>query len=292
MSLMSRLKASLRLASSQLAGAHLTRFARDRFCSHFVSVMHGAGFRHLNSVADIRLRHVKVFLKNRLDAEASPRTICNQMSHLRNLLRVAGNVQISEQLNVSNRSLGIPQSTRLGSKVAINEIELAATLERVTCPNLKAILGLELALGLRAMEALRAGPSLLGWQSRISSGEKSIEVVYGTKGGRVRTTHLPDTQRALAAIKSAMEIIENDKIAPRTTLKKAVCWYRNLMHRLGIQGHRLRYAFARECVEFYLASGMPTHEVYARVSMDLGHGDRRGRWVKMIYCRQTISEIL
>lgn len=133
MSLMSRLKASLRLASSQLAGAHLTRFARDRFCSHFVSVMHGAGFRHLNSVADIRLRHVKVFLKNRLDAEASPRTICNQMSHLRNLLRVAGNVQISEQLNVSNRSLGIPQSTRLGSKVAINEIELAATLERVTC---------------------------------------------------------------------------------------------------------------------------------------------------------------
>jgi len=292
MSLMSRLKASLRLASSQLAGAHLTRLARDRFCSHFVSIMDGAGYRHLSSVADLRMRHVKVYLRNRLDAEASPRTICNQLSHLRGLLRVAGNVQISAQLNVSNRSLGIPQSTRLGSKVAINEIELAATLERITCQNLKAILGLERTLGLRAMEALRAGPSLPGWHSQISCGEKSIEVVYGTKGGRVRTTHLPDTQRALAAIKSAMEIMENDKIAPCTTLKEAVCWYRNMMHRLGVQGHRLRYSFARECVEFYLASGIPAREVYARVSMDLGHGDRRGRWVKMIYCRQTISEIL
>ncbi|MCX7556711.1 hypothetical protein OS187_07730 [Xanthomonadaceae bacterium JHOS43] len=32
------------------------------------------------------------------------------------------------------------------------------------------------------------------------------------------------------------------------------------MHRLGVQGHSLRYAFARERVEAYLQNGMPMAE--------------------------------
>jgi hypothetical protein len=62
-------------------------------------------------------------------------------------------------------------------------------------------------------------------------------------------------------------------------------WYRNAMHRLGVQGHSLRYAFARERVEAYLQNGIPMAEALARTSMDLGHGDGRGRWVKMVYLR-------
>lgn len=35
----------------------------------------------------------------------------------------------------------------------------------------------------------------------------------------------------------------------------------------------------------YLAAGIPIAAALARTSMDLGHGDGRGRWVKMIYLR-------
>ena len=65
-------------------------------------------------------------------------------------------------------------------------------------------------------------------------------------------------------------------------LKQADAWYRNATHRLGVQGHSLRYAFARERVEAYLQNGIPMAEALARSSMDLGHGDGRGRWVKMV----------
>jgi hypothetical protein len=57
------------------------------------------------------------------------------------------------------------------------------------------------------------------------------------------------------------------------------------MYRLGIQGHALRYAWAREHMDAYLAEGIPIGEAMARTSMDLGHGDGRGRWVKMVYLR-------
>ena len=67
------------------------------------------------------------------------------------------------------------------------------------------------------------------------------------------------------------------RLAQGKRLKQAEAWYRNAMHRLGVQGHSLRYAFARERVEAYLAAGIPMAEALARTSMDLGHGDGRGR---------------
>lgn len=47
---------------------------------------------------------------------------------------------------------------------------------------------------------------------------------------------------------------------PGKTLKQAEAWYHNAMHRLEVQGHGLRYAFARERVEAYLQSGIPMAE--------------------------------
>ena len=38
-------------------------------------------------------------------------------------------------------------------------------------------------------------------------------------------------------------------------------------------------------MDAYLADGIAMSEALARTSMDLGHGDGRGRWVKMVYLR-------
>lgn len=105
-------------------------------------------------------------------------------------------------------------------------------------------------------------------------------------GGKVRTTHLPNPALALATVREALQVPGTQgRLAQGKRLKQAEAWYRNAMHRLGVQGHSLRYAFARERVEAYLDAGIPMAEALARTSMDLGHGDGRGRWVKMIYLR-------
>ena len=50
-------------------------------------------------------------------------------------------------------------------------------------------------------------------------------------------------------------------------------------------GPQLVLCFCAGRVEAYLQNGIPMAEALARTSMDPGHGDGRGRWVKMVYLR-------
>ena len=50
-------------------------------------------------------------------------------------------------------------------------------------------------------------------------------------------------------------------------------------------GHSLRYAFARDQLAGYQAQGYSLDEARALTSMDLGHGDGRGRYVERVYSR-------
>lgn len=187
---------------------------------------------------------------------------------------------------MSNAALGIRGASRIGSKTAITDDAYAELRQAIADEGLRALVGLERHLGLRAMEAIRGRDSLVQWERRLADGHGNIEVVFGTKGGKVRTTHLPNPANALAAVREAISVLDTQRrLAQGKTLKQAEAWYRNAMHRLGVQGHSLRYAFARERVEAYLQNGIPMAEALARTSMDLGHGDGRGRWVKMVYLR-------
>jgi aspartate aminotransferase-like enzyme len=99
-------------------------------------------------------------------------------------------------------------------------------------------------------------------------------------------THLADPVLALHAVREALSVLRTEgRLAQGAALKQATMWYRSAMHRLGVQRHALRYSWARERVNAYLADGIALREALARTSMDLGHGDVRGRWVKMVYWR-------
>ena len=136
------------------------------------------------------------------------------------------------------------------------------------------------------MEAIRSRDQRARWERQLADGSAAIEVVMGTKGGRPRLTHVPDPVRALAAVREALAVLRTrGHLVPGANLKAAATWYHNAMHRLDVQGHALRYAFARERIDAYRAQGMPLREALARTSMDLGHGDGRGRWVRMVYLR-------
>lgn len=47
----------------------------------------------------------------------------------------------------------------------------------------------------------------------------------------------------------------------------------------------LRYAWAQDAIRHYLAQGFSDKEALALTSMDLGHGDGRGRYVVQVYGR-------
>ena len=49
--------------------------------------------------------------------------------------------------------------------------------------------------------------------------------------------------------------------------------------------HSMRYAYARDRHNAYMKLGFSEKESLAMVSMDLGHGDGRGDYVKRVYLK-------
>ena len=73
--------------------------------------------------------------------------------------------------------------------------------------------------------------------------------------------------------------------------KKAYNHMTNTYRSVGMVGdhasHSLRYAWSQEQEAAYLAQGMSPRYAYKELSQDLGHGDGRGRYVAMVYCRKN-----
>jgi len=49
--------------------------------------------------------------------------------------------------------------------------------------------------------------------------------------------------------------------------------------------HALRCMFAEDCFQMHLAECGDRREALAETSLDLGHGDGRGRYVEQVYLR-------
>lgn len=276
---------SLQSANAKIGGSCGTRASRKSLCNGIVSALQKQ-FPHLISAEQIGLRHVRAFLQQRKAKGLSVRSLQNDVAHVRNLLRDAGRDELLREPGMTNGSLGISGASRLGTKTPIGDSELSALLTSINDARFICLLHLQRDLGLRALEAIRSCESLSRWKRDLEEGKSVVEVFFGTKGGRRRQTHLPNPKRALAAISVAVKVIDaHGHLAPGQTLKEATTWFRNKCHRVGLQSHRLRYTFANVCVDHYLASGYSMREAFARTAVDLGHGDGRGRWIKMVYCR-------
>lgn len=157
---------------------------------------------------------------------------------------------------------------------------------------LTAVLMLERALGLRSAEAIQAGPSLDTWARQLREGER-VTVVFGTKGGRPRESLPADFAQAIEAVEAARRVAaeHGGKLIAAGTLRQAMTWYRNHMHRritaaTGFAGHALRYSYAVDRLAAYAADGYSLEEARALTSIDLGHGDGRGRYVQSVYASQ------
>lgn len=272
-------------------GSHLTRESREKHFERFAEWCWKAGYQ-LHRVVQIKDRHIGRYMQSRLDAGISKRTLQNEMASLRKALRGAGRERYADAPKISNTALGIGGASRIGTKTAMNDGDLAqfkaaaAKLE----PGVAACLTLQRELGLRKKEAIMAVASLKEWARQIRVAGAVI-VLHGTKGGRTRQTPVINPETAAKAVSEAMALAkaQGGHLIPRDDLKTALARYSYVCRKVGMTGehagHSLRYAYAQDQLGKLLREGVPQKEARAAVSMFLGHGDGRGRWVAMVYAR-------
>ena len=297
MSRKTELHADLKRIGYQLGGAHLTRQARDATFNTFARTMRELGYG-IRAACQIGGKHLQAYVQQRTSQGVSTRTLANEVSHLRAVLVQINKQGLARNSAYSNQALGIGRGSRIGTKQPLSNASIHAFQERMIelgRPGAGAILELQRALGLREMEAIRAGQAetLARWQRELQE-RGSLRVIEGTKGGRPREVHPADLDRAQAAVQCAQAVLEATGQqflvtcadgAVTTGLRQTLGVYRNLCHRAGIQSHGARYAFARERVEAYRDQGYSERDARAATSLDLGHGDGRGRYIASVYVR-------
>lgn len=242
--------------------------------------------------ASLTVKQLKGFVAARIEEGIGARSIQNEMSHVRRALEGVGRAEFAQDV-CSNKELGVPSGTRIGSGKVVEPEVLQRALEQAPADT-KALIELSRSLGLREREAIQSANSLREWRQALSQGQ-AIIVRDGTKGGRVRYVVVAPggQERALGAVKAAQAVLEKQKqLVVSKSLKAAVEQHSDRLAKLGLKGenscHSLRRAFAMDQYKHYLAVGCSQKAALSRTSNDLGHGDGRGRWVFNNYIRNSL----
>ena len=246
-------------------------------------------------------KQVRLYLESRSGVgkgKVSDRTIQNEASHIRRALRGAGRdvpddrgLRLDKDNAWSSKRLSVPESSRIGGKAAADLAKWQEAKPLMPRDILVTVNLIE-AMGFRKKEAVMSGESLKEWGGELlkpSSLERGcyVNVIHGTKGGRPRFQYVPakDVPAALQAVTATITEAALHKEFPveAGSLKSAMSRFSNCLSRLGLSGedsgHGLRRAFAQRQYAYYRDSGLNEKQALSRLSVDLGHGDKRGRWV-------------
>lgn len=288
--------ASMQAVVARMGGAHLTREARERTAKKFCEIVFAAGFTHLKNPSDIKAKQIRVYVVERKREGVAIRSLQNELSHLRGILSLVGLGAMVKSDALSNKTLEVSGGSRLGTTTAItdDELERACALAFAqNRPGMAALLNIERRLGLRGNEAIHGrGDTLSRWLAELQA-DGRVTVMEGTKGGKSRIVTVQLIDPAILAVREAIDVAarQRDFLVVRADgsasggLKQARSIYHSWMSRAKVRPHAARYAFARDQMRGYLASGFSLREAQLATSLDLGHGSGRGRWIKSVYLR-------
>ncbi|WP_071827957.1 integrase domain-containing protein, partial [Xenorhabdus nematophila] len=249
----------------------------------------------VKSLSHLKTKHVEHYVDARLSQGIAKRTVQNEMSALRNIFRMAGREKLETSPRLSNQALGLSGASRAGTKQAIPDATFQVVYQKALerDAGFAATLKLARLMGLRSQEAVQCSASLKSWRKQLEQPEPKLHVVFGTKGGRPRQTRVLDVVAVKEAIEQAIAVAEQrgGRLIDKPDLRQAMNYWRTHTTRIGLKGchspHSLRYAWAQDALAFYQQNGFSRQEARALVSMDLGHGDGRGRYVERVYSRST-----
>ena len=276
----------------QSGGSFKTVADRSRIAARLAEQMLKLNIQ-IRDVNHIKTHHIETYVKSRLADDISKRTLQNEMAALRAILTTAGRTKLADPKHekLSNDALNLSGASRAGSKTAITDERFHKALALVRSKDEGVALAMEIAryLGLRTEEAVQSAKSLKTWQQALARGDERLRVVFGTKGGRPRNTTVVRREELLRSLDAAVAYSaeHGGKLVNKAGLRSAIDRYRNLAKDAGLSGkeapHSLRYAYSREATDWHMKNGLSKNEAEAMVSMDLGHGDRRGSYVCKTY---------
>lgn len=295
---MAKLNKNLKTLARQAGGSFKTVSDRMKIADRFAERLLKLNVQ-IRDIKNIRTGHIELYMKSRLSEEISRRTLQNEMSAIRALLRVAGKTFMANPAHekLSNQALGISETSRDGTKVAIPENYFRQVLTSVEKKDEGVAYALRLSrlLGLRTEETVQSAKSLRTWQKPCLMVTKNSCCIRD-KGGRPRDTTVLDREATLSAINAALKHLKenNGKLIDKPSLHTAIERYRNVVREAGLTGkyapHSLRYAYSVDVMNLHMKNGFSKEEAQALASMDLGHGDGRGHYVARVYNKVESNE--
>lgn len=273
-------------------GSTQTKKARDAVLTRIASQLKRDLNIQYKSFARLKSEDCERLVKLWKEQGLQPGTVQNRMSIVRLALRYHGREKFASNPRIKNSALGAEKRSRAGTHTVPPKQVILERIEALP-PGHKEAAMLQLTLGLRKQEAVSSYRELDTWENRLLA-NKDLPVISGTKNGRPRDIHI-ETQKhrdeALAAVRAAKQVASTQSgwLVVSQTLQGANKAYEREMQKVGFKGseatHCLRYQFAWEQKQRYLAAGYSSSSADSRLSQDLGHGDGRGRYCRQVYLR-------
>ncbi len=280
---------SVRSAAKRAGGSHGTVEARMSTMEHVVQAGWNRG-EQITGIDGLREKHIVGYVTERQAAGVSERTIAKELSHIRTSMAASGRSQAANAAGLMTKALGVTPGSRAGTRPpgTKEQMQAAHACAATRDAGLAATVSLQMNMGLRANEAIRAGASLATWAKALERGD-TVRVVLGTKGGRARDVHVLDRAAALSAVREAQLVTaeRGGKILPGNLQQAKTmhrhAWTRHLSPASGIHSHQIRAGWVSARVARCEAEGLSRGEALIEGGLQLGHGDGRGRWVKNTY---------
>jgi len=241
----------------------------------------------------------------------------NLLSKIRSLIR--NDHGDPDAAGITRKQLGIAPRSRVGKKLPIEQNhfeQVVAEARSKGQEGLALTLELERYLGFRGLEALSSTSALLefacdavrllGQSNSTAAGgpglrDLSMAVVDGTKGGRIRDTFVLQ-RHALTTLHVIQQALDYAAIhdgflvvGKKNDLASARRHYHSQCRRLGLVGqfapHSLRYRYAVDLLQELMDRGWSRQDSLARVSLALGHGSSRQRYVRSVYCNSVVDQL-
>lgn len=291
-------KNEIRRINQNAGGSTLTRKGRESTLVEVSRVFREDLNIQIKSFGDLKVRHIERYIEHVKRKCLSKRTMQNHMARIRSALRELGREKFAEDARISNKALELGNASRDGTHIPFSKIEENLRIEEIQDPGSHAAALLQRSLGLRMTEAIRSAKWLKQWESELTN-KNFLEVVEGTKGGRRRLVDFKDQKAkfiALQAVQNALRVMgDKEQLVQSVSLEGACRKYLRELAKVGFKGahgsHSLRCSWARDQFTRHLQN---THDsaplALAMLSLDLGHGDKRGRYCRQVYLKGMVLQ--
>ena len=288
----------VRRATRVAGGATLTKIARSAVLNKVFRVLRNHPVNiQIKSLSDLKAAHVKRYVDELLKSGTGHRTIQNHLAHIRQAMRASNRAEYADSESMSTKTMGVSGASRSGTHRPLNKLQYRAALAGMKSinPGAACCMALQRELGLRAREAIQSVPSLKVWARSLKT-NRPCEIIHGTKGGRKRQLAALSRERAIEVVETAIQLAkaQEGKLIVAKNLQAAARAYCRACAKVGLVGeyasHSIRCSYAQDRYKMYEKLYDDKRESLALVSIDLGHGDGRGKYVEQVYLKNSARE--